>query len=158
MTEKSELPENMLKYENYREQNKRLNKALQNEFYLEAVFIEYAIMEDRTESILRYEGNEIQSNRFVSIDKKIKEIKKLLVDEECLAGRYFTDEFMDQLLSWKNQRNGLIHALIKRNTTTQELIDLAEEGRILTKDLCRLSTNYKRAVERKKKQETGGIK
>ena len=156
MTEKSELPENMLKYENYREQNKRLSKALQNEFYLEAVFIEYAIMEDRTESILRYEGNEIQSNRFVSIDRKVKKIKRILEQEEFLARRYFTVELMDQVLNWKNRRNGLIHALIKRSTTTQELIDLAEEGRQLTKDLSRLSTNYKRAVERKKKQNTGG--
>ena len=60
---------------------------------------------------------------------------------------------MEQIRTWKNRRNGLIHALIKRNTTTQELIELAEEGRQITKDLCRLSTNYKRAVERKAKQK-----
>ena len=48
--------ENRLKYENYREQFKRLNNALHNGFNLEAMFIEYAIMEDRTESILRHTG------------------------------------------------------------------------------------------------------
>lgn len=47
-------PENQLKYENYREQFKRLNSALRSGFNLEAMFIEYAIMEDRTESILRH--------------------------------------------------------------------------------------------------------
>ena len=46
--------ENQLKYENYREQFKRLNSALHSGFNLEAMFIEYAIMEDRTESILRH--------------------------------------------------------------------------------------------------------
>ena len=46
--------ENQVKYENYREQFKRLNSALNNGFNLEAMFIEYAIMEDRTESILRH--------------------------------------------------------------------------------------------------------
>ena len=145
--------DNMLKYENYKEQNKRLTKALQNEFYLEAVFIEYAIMEDRTESILRYEGNEIHSDGFVSIDRKISKIEKLTENKKGLARKYFTVEFLEQVRSWKNRRNGLIHALIKRNTTTQELIELAEEGRQITKDLCRLSTNYKRAVERKAKQK-----
>ena len=43
-----------LKYENYREQFKRLNKAIANGFNLEAIFIEYMIMEDRTESVLRH--------------------------------------------------------------------------------------------------------
>lgn len=145
------MPDNMLKYENYKEQNKRLTKALQNEFYLEAVFIEYAIMEDRTESILRYEGNTINSNGFVSIDRKITKIEKIAENKKGLARKYFTTEFMEQIRTWKNKRNGLIHALIKKNTTTQELIDLAEEGRQLTKELCRLSTNYKRAVSRQAK-------
>ena len=47
-------PENQLKYENYREQCKRLKSALNSGFNLEAMFIEYAIMEDRTDSILRH--------------------------------------------------------------------------------------------------------
>lgn len=145
------MPDNMLKYENYKEQNKRLTKALQNEFYLEAVFIEYTIMEDRTESILRYEGNTINSNGFVSIDRKITKIEKIAENKKGLARKYFTIEFMEQIRTWKNKRNGLIHALIKKNTTTQELIDLAEEGRQITKELCRLSTNYKRAVIRQAK-------
>lgn len=33
--------DNMLKYNNYMEQFNRLKKALHNEFYLEALFIEY---------------------------------------------------------------------------------------------------------------------
>lgn len=143
-----DLPENMLKYENYKEQNTRLKKAMDNKFYLEAVFIEYAIMEDRTESILRYENSTINSKGFVSINQKISKIEKLIENKKGLPGKYFTVEFMEQIREWKNRRNALIHALIKKNTTTQELIDLAEEGRQITKDLCRLSTNYKRAVKR----------
>ncbi len=145
------ISKNILKYENYKEQNRRLTNALQNKYYLEAIFIEYAIMEDRTESILRYEGNDIHSDSYVSIDRKITKIEKLAENKKGLARKYFTVEFMEQVRDWKKRRNSLIHALIKRNTTTQELIELAEEGRQLTKDLCRLSTNYKRAVERKAK-------
>ena len=145
------ISKNILKYENYKEQNRRLTNALQNKYYLEAIFIEYAIMEDQTESILRYEGNDIHSDSYVSIDRKITKIEKLAENKKGLARKYFTVEFMEQVRDWKKRRNSLIHALIKRNTTTQELIELAEEGRQLTKDLCRLSTNYKRAVERKAK-------
>ena len=48
--------ENLQKYENYEEQFKRLDKDLKAGFNLEAIFIEYAIMEDRISSILRYEN------------------------------------------------------------------------------------------------------
>ena len=80
MIEDKEKTSNMQKYENYKEQFKRLKKALENGFNLEAIFIEYAIMEDRTESVLRHakkweaylksrKGNE------PTIDSKIKYIK-----------------------------------------------------------------------------------
>ena len=45
---------NESKYNNYKEQSKRLKKALVNQFYLEAIFIEYSILEDRADAILRY--------------------------------------------------------------------------------------------------------
>ena len=44
------LPGNQQKYENYRMQSRRLSSVLRSGFYLEAVFIEYAIIEDRLES------------------------------------------------------------------------------------------------------------
>lgn len=50
------ISSNQQKYENYREQMSRLSKAMKAEFYLEAIFIEYAIMEDRLESALRHAG------------------------------------------------------------------------------------------------------
>ena len=61
------VTENQLKYNNYKEQFKRLDKAINNRFYLEAMFIAYAIIEDRTESILSYESNEIHSKGFVPV-------------------------------------------------------------------------------------------
>ena len=38
---------NMQKYANYKEQMERLNRAMKEHFFLEAMFIEYAVMEDR---------------------------------------------------------------------------------------------------------------
>ena len=51
-----QITDNMQKYANYKEQMGRLNKALTSRFFLEAIFIEYAIMEDRLESVLRHSG------------------------------------------------------------------------------------------------------
>lgn len=60
MDVKDSVSENMQKHFNYKEQFKRLKKAIDNNFYLEAVFIEYAIVEDRAESILLYEDKALK--------------------------------------------------------------------------------------------------
>ena len=52
----TDRPDNQQKYENYRVQSRRLASALRSGFYLEAVFIEYAIIEDRLESALTHAG------------------------------------------------------------------------------------------------------
>ena len=145
-----EVKENMQKYFNYKEQFKRLKKAIYNKFFLEAIFIEYAIIEDRAESILRYENNEIKSEKFVSIDRKLNKITNLAENKKSLPHRYFSDGIIDEILEWKEKRNKMIHALMKQHLTTQILEELALAGECLTKELCKRSTNYKRAVARRK--------
>lgn len=143
---------NEQKHYNYKVQSQRLKKALEYGFLLEAVFIEYAMMEDRTEAILRYEGNDIKGDH-VSINKKINTIKKIAEEKKSLANKYFKEEFLDQLVEWKNKRNTIMHAMMKQSMTTEGLLELALEGQQLVKDLNRISTNYKRAVERKTVKE-----
>ena len=142
--------ENQLKYENYREQFKRLKSALNSGFNLEAMFIEYAIMEDRAEAILRYEGNEINAkNGFVSLDRKLNKITKIAEQKRSLPNRYFSDDLIGRIAAWKEERNRLIHALMKQNLTTEELRLLAENGQTLTRELCNRANNYKRALARR---------
>ena len=76
------LPENLQKQKNYQEQFKRLEKAIHNGFYLEAMFIAYAILEDRTESILRHAEKwdayiKSRKGRDATIDSKIKYIQNI---------------------------------------------------------------------------------
>ena len=142
---------NEQKYYNYKVQSQRLKKALDNGFLLEAMFIEYAMLEDRTEAILRYEGNTITSNGHITINRKLNKIKSIAQEKKSLANKYFTDELIDQISIWKDKRNSMIHAMMKQSFSTVELQELADEGLYLVKTLNRLSTNYKRAVERKNK-------
>ena len=138
----------ILKHENYKEQNIRLSRALKNHFYLEAIFIEYSILEDRTESILRYTGNFPKSDSFISINRKICLIEKLAENKSSIIRHYFSAEFISSLKEWKEKRNAIIHALIKQSVTTEGLENIASEGEQLAKKMCSLSTNYKRKLER----------
>ncbi len=143
--------ENQQKYYNYKVQSQRLKKALSNRFYLEAIFIEYAIMEDRTASILRYEGNSLKpkDNGVVTLNQKVNKIKKIAENKKGIPRRYFTNELMDEILEWKNRRNSLIHALVKQSLSTEELKAFAEEGNELAKTLSSKSQNYKRYLMRR---------
>ena len=98
------------KHNNYREQFKRLNKAITAGFNLEAVFIEYAIMEDRTESVLIHAGKwdsylKSRKGREPNISTKIKFIQKLAENKKDVLHRYFSDDLLDRILNWKDQRN-----------------------------------------------------
>ena len=149
--------ENQLKYENYSEQFKRLKIALSNGFNLEAMFIEYAIMEDRTESILRHAEKweaylKNRKGREPNIDSKIKYIQKLSENRKDLLHRYFSDEMLTELLSWKEDRNRLIHALLKQQLEHNEVRTLAEQGKQLVDELRKRAGNYNRAVDKRKKE------
>lgn len=137
------------KYLNYREQFRRLDKAMKNQFYLEAVFIAYAIMEDRADSILRYENNGIKSKDFVSIDRKLRKIETIARQKKSLPNRYIPQELIENIKKWKEERNKIIHALLRQSLTTQQLAELAEDGKRLARQLSNCATNYKRAVIRK---------
>ena len=152
------LSENLQKYENYKEQFKRLNSALTNGFNLEALFIEYAIMEDRTESILRHaEKWEVYMNsrkgRTATIDSKIRAIQKMAEQKNTLPNKYFSDDLLIRIIAWKEDRNRLIHALIKQQFEHNEIRTLAEQGKYLANELRNRAGNYNRAIDRRKAKE-----
>ena len=142
-----------LKYENYREQFKRLNKALANGFNLEAMFIEYAIMEDRTESVLRHAELwdaylNSRKGRGPTINSKIKYIKNRAENNKDILHKYFSDDLLDRILEWKDERNRLIHALLKQELEHNEVSKLAEQGNELVKLLRNRSSSYNRAADK----------
>lgn len=149
----SDKPENMQKYENYKEQFKRLNKAMNNQFYLEAMFISYAIIEDRTESIIRHANKweqylKSRKGRGPTINSKIKYIQKLADQNKSLPNKYFSDDLLDNILEWKDERNRMIHALMKQSLTTKILESLAIQGKEYARVLTNRSGSFRRAVER----------
>ncbi len=151
--------DNQLKYENYREQFKRLNSALSNGFNLEAMFIEYAIMEDRTESILRHAEKweayiKSRKGRDPTINSKVKYIQKLAAFNNDPLHKYFSDSLLDRLLVWKDERNRLIHALLKQQLEHNEVSELAAQGKQLVDELRNRANKYNRAIDRKRAKDT----
>lgn len=147
--------DNQQKYENYREQFQRLNKALANGFNLEAMFIEYAIMEDRTESILHHAELwdayiKSRKGREPTINSKVQYIQKRAENKKDLLHRYFSDDLLERVLAWKEERNRLIHALLKQQLEHNEISELAAKGNELVKALRSKSGSYNRAVEKAK--------
>lgn len=144
-----QISNNMQKYANYKEQMGRLKKALSQGFYLEAIFIEYAILEDRLESVLRHSGKwNPKPDAFVSLDSKRKKVAKLAEEKKSLAHKYFPEELTDGIESWKNDRNRIIHALMKQSLHTEDLYELAMNGQALVKTLCNKTSLYNRALAR----------
>ena len=150
------MVDNRLKYENYKEQFRRLNKALVNGFNLEAMFIEYAIMEDRTESILRHGGywdsylKRRGNGRGATLNSKISYIQRKIESGDKLLAKYFPDNLLNGILIWKEERNRLIHALLMQQLAHNEVTGIAEQGNKLVKILRSRSASYNRAVEKTK--------
>ncbi len=149
-----------LKYENYQEQFKRLNTAMRSGFNLEAMFIEYAIMEDRTESILRHAGKweaymKRRGKNGPTLNSKIIYIQRQMEsNRKDLLNRYFSDDLLDRILAWKEDRNRLIHALLKQQLGHNEVTELASEGKRLVDKLRNRAGNYNRAIDRRKAKDT----
>lgn len=78
------VTDNKEKGVSYKENFKRYNKAKASEFYLECLWILYAMIEDRTSSFLYYIGFTSEKNRSsVTGTKKIKkEIREILEMEQ----------------------------------------------------------------------------
>lgn len=153
------ITNNMQKYENYREQMTRLKKAMTNGFFLEAIFIEYAIMEDRLESVLRHSGKwkELRPGQNPpSLQKKKDTIAKMAEEKKGLARKYFSEDLLSAIITWKGDRNRLVHTLMKQSFHTENLKNLAEQGQTLLQELSGKVKSYSRAIDREIEKEAKG--
>ena len=151
------LSPNMQKFHNYQLQFSRLNKALHAEFYLEAIFIAYAIIEDRTESILRHTGKweayeKSRRGRSATLDSKIRCIQKMAEEKRSPCHRYLADGTLQRILEWKEDRNRMIHALLKQTLADGELAALAQTGKELACALRTKTNSLNRAIKKQNEQ------
>ncbi len=92
--------------------------------------------------------------RFVSTDSRAKRVAKLAEEKRNPAHRCFPPQLTEGILAWKEKRNRLIRALLKQSLRSEDLLQVAEEGEQLAKQLCSKTTSHCRALERKNAKKT----
>ena len=128
---------NYKKNQTYKELMEDLNLSVENKFYYEAIFIEYAIFEDRTESLLRH--SKVKHNltdKEFTLHNKIKLIKNSEEFKSFYCNKHEILKILSDVAKWKDQRNKLIHDLVNTSYTNDDIKHIALEGQEL---VCKLN-------------------
>ncbi|GEM_PF-944409 len=137
-----------LSTEYFRDQYSKLRKSMKMEFYMEAIYLEYTLMEDYTELALHYAGmwnDYLKKHRGHEpmLDSKIRFIHSRAMEKKSMLNKYYNEELMDRLLSWRNERNKLLRAMQKENLTAEYLQRVAMSGKELADELKKRAASPK---------------
>ena len=143
------LIDNQQKADNYRILKDRLRKALINGFWFEACMIEYAIIEDRTSSILQHFGickNAYDSNKLLS--NKLRSIKHQIEKGHPVISKKVGIDLITEIIDWKEERNEVVHRSCNHTYDDATVKNIAEKGNDLTRRLIndsrKISDYYKK--------------
>ena len=115
------------KHEAYVQLKTRLKKALSSGFWLEACMIEYAIMEDRTTSILLHSG--ISSNGSKKkLSNKLNSIVYQIEKQHPIISKKVSLDTIFAIKEWKEQRNEAVHRACIIRYDEDKLHSLADSG------------------------------
>ena len=129
-----ETMDNKQRYETYKMISGDLKKALHNGFYYEAIFIEYAILEDRFASVLKHAHQPYQykKGKDYGIKDLIKNSRKW-ASQDKFYGERITEELKSICLEWVEHRNTLIHQLANIPYDSENVKSVALEGNEIVK-------------------------
>lgn len=140
---------NQEKAEAYSLLKTKLKKALAASFWFEALMIEYAIMEDRTSSILQHGAvcnNAYDPNK--SLVNKIRSINLQIGKRHPVISKKVNLKTINEILEWKEARNELVHRACNHIYDESAVRDLALQGnelvRKLINDSRKVSNAYKK--------------
>lgn len=132
----------------YRSLHEALTRALKSGFYYEAIFIEYAIMEDRTDSILSHANVTLKKS---TLYNKINAIQSKKIFKDKYIEKHLNSELLTRVDNWRNKRNDLIHDLVTIPYSNEEIKNIALEGNEIVKKLSNKSTLVNRYLDKMQK-------
>lgn len=145
---------NYKKNETYKELMEDLTLALENNFYYEAIFVTYAIFEDRTESLIRHSKVEHSlSRKDFTLHNKINLIKSKEEFKSFYCNKHEILKLLDEVDKWREKRNKLIHDLVNTSFTEDDIEEIALIGHELVKKLNNKSTLVNAYFDEKYKQK-----
>ncbi|MBR0141183.1 MAG: hypothetical protein IJM19_02910 [Ruminococcus sp.] len=141
---------NYIKYELYKRNKTKLSKALKNEFYFEAILIEYSIIEDRIDSLFRSVGCKLDNKLYRNLNKM--KSNPIFTNDKFIRER-ITIELVEKLHDWRMARNEAVHALFKEENVDIDYKELAENGYELQRILDNKVNSITRHFDRIKEKE-----
>ena len=128
------MEKNIEKYEAYKAMKTNLKKAMNAGFYYQAIFIEYAIIEDRCLSVLKHAGVKYLDSQGheIKLAEKLRKIERNPAFLNDYVRKRITKELIDEIHLWKTERNQLVHALAKVPYNHESIKEVAERGQVLT--------------------------
>jgi len=155
---------NYEKYEAYKTMKQNLSKSLKTDFFYQAIFIEYAIIEDRCASCLRYAGVKWKDSkgRELKLSDKIRKMKGNPAFEVPYVRKRITIDLLDRIIDWKRERDRLIHSLASIPYNHENVRLVAMQGNEIVKELdskVRSVNNYhkKQATDDNCGKQTAGV-
>ena len=125
------------KYDIYKAMKVNLKKAVSSGFYYEAIFIEYAIIEDRCTSLLKHAGTKYLDNK--GNEWKLSEKLRRLRGNPAFDSKYVRKrlplDFLQEIEDWKRNRDQLIHALAKVPYDNDRIKEIALTGQEIVRTL-----------------------
>ncbi len=126
----------------YAELKSKLKLALSKEFYFETVMLEYAIIEDRTASVLFHAGvckNPYDSSK--KLTNKLNSIEQQIGKGHPAISKKFDESLIAEIRNWKEERNDFVHRACIRQCDGEELKSLAAWGNEI---VCNLDNSARR--------------
>jgi hypothetical protein len=125
---------NVAKYDAYKEAYARINQSIEQDFFLEAIAIEEAIISDRLRSHLEH-YKKLPKRKFPTLHDLVRAWQGLKqgADQEAQMG---LPEMIDE---WRKERNTSVHGLVTATSVDDFLTSAksaAEQGKYLARAVC----------------------
>jgi hypothetical protein len=147
------------KGESYKQLIKRMDDAITGEFYLEASWIAYAIIEDRLLSALAKTGGVPTTKKgdpIRMLGPKLQALRDRLATHSELRAAMLPDNTLDLIDRWKESRNPLMHSMAEEAKPffahSEDAKALALEGKNVTRALCSAVMRLAKRKIRKQRQ------
>ena len=151
---------NSSKQDIYKALKSNLSKAMKAGFYYQAIFIEYAIIEDRCSSALRHAGVKYieKDGKENKLSQKLNKLYSNSAFSENYIRKRLSFALIDEIRVWKKERDALIHDLANIPFDYQGVKIISDNGKELVRKLENSVRSINAYMDKKKqnKNDIGG--
>lgn len=150
--ERARMISNEEKHKSYIQLKTRLKKALSSGFWLEACMIEYAIIEDRTASILFHAGI-TDKGWEKQLSNKLNSIEHQIGKGHPVVSKKVSLDNIQAIRDWKELRNEAVHRACITKYDEDAFRTLAENGKLLMDRISNDAQKVSRAMKKRREQD-----